>query len=101
MLYLLAAVLLVLQPSASAQSLDKDLIDLNSYDISRTFYFNSTYAGYWIVSGIVAIVIIVKIIAVAAYLYDYYNTPAKGNVDYGHYQNQVHNYQQAYASYRR
>ena len=105
LLYLLAAALLVLQPglpSASAQTLDKDLIDLNSYDIGRTLYFNSTYAGYWIVGGIIAAVIIVKIIAVGVYLYDYYYTPARVDVDYGqYYQNQGYNSQQAYASYRR
>jgi hypothetical protein len=104
MVYLLAAVLLALQtclPGTSAQTLDNDLLDLNTYDVSRTLYFNSTYAGYWIVGGIIAAIIIVKIIAVGVYLYDYYYTPARVDVDYGqYYQNQGYYQQQAYGSYR-
>ena len=102
MLILLAAVLLVVQAciqDAAGQTLDKDLIDLNSYDIGRTIYFNSTYAAYWIVGGIITAAIIIKIIAVGLYLYDYYYTPARVDVDYGqYYQNQGQYSQQAYGS---
>ncbi len=100
MLFFLLAGLIVLEAlPASAQSLDKDLVELNSYDIGRTWYFNSTYAGYWLVAGIVGIIIIIKIVAVAAYLYDYYYTPARVDVDYGqYYQDQKYTNQQAYAS---
>jgi hypothetical protein len=100
-LHLLAIMLIALQAfPASAQSLDKDLLELNTYDISRTIYFNSTYTGYWVAGGIIAAIIIIKIIAVAAYLYDYYYTPAKVDVNYGqYYQDQGNTVQQAYASH--
>ncbi len=102
MIYLLAAVLLVAQaclPGTAGQSLDKDLLELNSYDVSRTLYFNSPYAAYWIVGGIIVAGIIIKIIAVGVYLYDYYYTPARVDTDYGqYYQNQGSYSQQAYGS---
>ena len=103
MIHLLAAALLVVQaclPGTAGQALmDKDLLELNTFDVSRTVYFNSTYAAYWVVGGIIIAAIIIKIIVVGFYLYDYYYTPARVDVDYGqYYQNQGTYSQQAYGS---
>jgi hypothetical protein len=98
-MFLLALGAALLSAPCLGQQLDSDLMELNSFDISRTIYFNSTYAGYWIVGGIIAAIIVVKIVAVAYYLYDYYYTPARVDVNYNHYyQDQNYLSQQGYAS---
>jgi len=92
-----SSLLLVLAGNCHGQELDFDANHISS----RTLYFNSTYAGYWIIGGIIAAVIAVKIAAAAYYLYDYYYVPARVDVNQNpYYQDQNYLSQNNYYHYR-
>ena len=63
-----------------------DPIDLGNFDLSRTIYLNSTYVAYAVAAGAVLILII----AIGLYLWDYYYGSSKSDyipTDYsGYYQ---------------